>query len=81
MGAICSTQNPLPFRKALLCQPRMHLVRCQHGNTSVADMLAMTGGRERTPKQYAELYRAAGFELVRIVPVDPMLSVIEGRPS
>jgi len=44
------------------------------------NMLVMTGGRERTAEEFAALYRASGFELVRIVPTGPMLSVIEGRP-
>jgi hypothetical protein len=44
------------------------------------NMLVMTGGRERTAEEFAALYRASGFELGRIVPANPMLSVIEGRP-
>ena len=44
------------------------------------NMLVMTGGRERTAEEFAALYRASGFELVRIVPAGPMISVIEGRP-
>jgi hypothetical protein len=36
--------------------------------------------RERTADEYAALYRRTGFELVRIVPVHPTVSVIEGRP-
>jgi hypothetical protein len=43
------------------------------------NMLVMTGGRERTAEEFAALYRASGFELVRIVPAGP-ISVIEGRP-
>jgi SAM-dependent methyltransferase len=44
------------------------------------NMLVMTGGRERTAEEYAALYRSSGFELLRVVPAGPMLSVIEGRP-
>jgi SAM-dependent methyltransferase len=44
------------------------------------NMLVMTGGRERTADEFAALYRASGFELVRVVLANPMLSVIEGRP-
>jgi predicted O-methyltransferase YrrM len=43
------------------------------------NMLVMTGGRERTADEFAALYRASGFELVRIIPTGP-ISVIEGRP-
>lgn len=44
------------------------------------NMLVKTGGRERTADEFAALYRASGFELQRIVPAGPMISVIEGRP-
>lgn len=45
------------------------------------NMLVMTGGFERTEEQYRALYRAAGFELTRITPINPASSVIEGRPA
>lgn len=45
------------------------------------NMLAMVGGRERTAREYGELYRAAGFELVRVVPTAAPISLIEGRPA
>jgi SAM-dependent methyltransferase len=44
------------------------------------NMLVMTGGRERTADEFAALFRESGFELGRIVPTGPVLSVIEGRP-
>ena len=44
------------------------------------NMLVMTGGRERTEAEFASLYRAAGFELTRVIPAHPAASVIEGRP-
>ena len=50
------------------------------GKLMDVNMLVMTGGRERTAEEFAALYRASGFELCRIVPVHPMLSVVEGRP-
>jgi SAM-dependent methyltransferase len=43
------------------------------------NMLVMTGGRERTADEFAAIFRASGFELVRVVPTGPTLSVIEGR--
>jgi hypothetical protein len=43
------------------------------------NMLVMTGGRERTRAEYAELFRAAGFELVGVAAAGPT-NVIEGRP-
>ncbi len=44
------------------------------------NMLVMTGGRERTEEEYRELYRAAGFELTRVVPTESPFCVIEGVP-
>lgn len=41
------------------------------------NMLVMTGGRERTEKQFAELFAAAGFRLNRIVPTESAFSIIE----
>jgi len=43
------------------------------------NMLVMTGGRERTEREYRALYKAAGFELTQILPAHPSASVIEGR--
>lgn len=46
------------------------------------EMLAVVGGRERTAVEYRELYRKAGFELPRIVPLDSLpWSIIEGGES
>lgn len=41
------------------------------------NMLVMTGGCERTEKQFAELFAAAGFKLNRIVPTESGFNVIE----
>ena len=40
-------------------------------------MLAVTGGRERTPAEYEVLLRAAGFRFERIVPTASQYSVVE----
>jgi hypothetical protein len=40
-------------------------------------MLAMTGGRERTAQQYADLFAAAGFELRRVIPTADGMSILE----
>jgi hypothetical protein len=42
-------------------------------------MMLIPGGKERTEAEYRELYAAAGFMLVRIVPTSTEISVIEGR--
>ena len=44
-------------------------------------MLALSGGRERTAAEYAALFRAAGFELARVVPTAAGASVVEAVPS
>ena len=45
------------------------------------NMLVMTGGMERTAKEYEELLGRAGFRLSRIVPTASPFSVIEGKPA
>src|SRR5215471_9152887 len=42
------------------------------------NMLVMTGGRERTEKEYRRLYEDSGFNLTRIVPTESPFSIIEG---
>jgi hypothetical protein len=44
------------------------------------NMLVVTGGRQRSEREFRELYAAAGFRLTRIVPTPANVSVIEGRP-
>jgi SAM-dependent methyltransferase len=41
-------------------------------------MMVMTGGRERTAAEYAELFARAGFRLTRVVETESQMSVIEG---
>jgi O-methyltransferase domain len=40
-------------------------------------MLAVTGGRERTPSEYKDLLQAAGFRLERILPTRSQYSIVE----
>jgi hypothetical protein len=42
-------------------------------------MLALTGGRERTQRQYAALFEAAGLRLDRVVATTGPISVLVGR--
>lgn len=44
-------------------------------------MLALTGGTERTEAEYRGLLRAAGFQLVRVVPTSADFDVLEAVPS
>ncbi len=41
-------------------------------------MMLIPGGKERTAREYRDLYDKAGFDLVRIVPTTTEVSVIEG---
>lgn len=44
------------------------------------NMLVMTGGKERTEKEFAELLDAAGFKLLRVIPTDLPTSIVEAEP-
>jgi len=42
------------------------------------NMLAMTGGRERTEKEFATLFAQAGLKLLKVIPThSPMFSIVE----
>jgi hypothetical protein len=42
------------------------------------NMLAMTGGRERTEKEFAALFGETGLKLSRVIPTQsPMFSIVE----
>ena len=45
------------------------------------NMLVMTGGRERTEKEFAALLRAGGFHLARVVPTQSVISIVEAVPA
>lgn len=44
-------------------------------------MLVLLGGQERTVAQYAALLRAAGFELLGVIPTTAQQSIVEARPA
>jgi hypothetical protein len=44
-------------------------------------MLVMTGGRERTEKEFAALLRQGGFHLARVVPTESVISIVEAVPA
>jgi hypothetical protein len=44
-------------------------------------MLVITGGQERSEAEYALLLGEAGFRLIRVVPTDTAVSVIEATPA
>ena len=46
------------------------------------EMLVMTpGGKERTRAEFADLFASAGLRLVRVVPTDGPMCVLEARPA
>ena len=44
------------------------------------NMLVLTGGRERTEDEFSKLLACSGFELKRVLPVQPMTCVVEAVP-
>jgi hypothetical protein len=44
-------------------------------------MLVMTGGRERTEKEWRTLLEKAGYKIERIIPTESFLSIIEAIPA
>jgi hypothetical protein len=43
-------------------------------------MMVLPGGMDRTEQEYRQLFAAAGFRLVRIVPTTTWVSVLEATP-
>lgn len=44
------------------------------------NMLVLAGGRERTEDEFSKLLARSGFELKRVIPVQPMTCVVEAIP-
>ncbi|HXW56542.1 MAG TPA: methyltransferase [Candidatus Cybelea sp.] len=51
------------------------------GKVADLQMLVMSGGRERTSEEFADLFEASGFRLGRIHPTRAPQSIVEGVPS
>jgi len=45
------------------------------------NMLVMTGGRERTAREYDALFESAGFGKARVIPTRSPMSLLETRPA
>ena len=75
-------------RKQVKPNGRLILVDCVVPETNEPDfskfidlnMLVMTGGKERTAKEFEELLAAAGFKLVRIIHTELPTSIVEAEP-
>jgi hypothetical protein len=61
-----------------------HLIESRNtgleGKLSDLNMMVITGGIERTNAQYASIFQAAGFRIVRVTPTRTPVSIIEGLP-
>ena len=44
------------------------------------NMLVMTGGKERTKKEFAQILSAAGLKLLRVIPTEVPTSIVEAEP-
>jgi hypothetical protein len=42
------------------------------------NMMVLTGGMERTEEEFRDLFARAGLHLVRVIPTDCPLSIVEG---
>jgi hypothetical protein len=45
------------------------------------NMLVMTGGKERTEKEFEMLLADAGFKLLRVIPTGVPTSIVEAEPA
>jgi hypothetical protein len=47
------------------------------GNHLDINMLVLTGGRERTPDEFAQLFAESGWQLTRVIPTSSPYSIVE----
>lgn len=52
-----------------------------HARTLDIVMLALTGGRERSPGEYSDLFQQAGWQLARVAPTRGGVQLVEGRAA
>ncbi len=45
------------------------------------NMLVMTGGKERTAREFDQLLAAAGFRFLRVTPTETPTSMVEAEPA
>ena len=77
------------IRKVIPSDGRLLLVEVMVGPANVPEpgkfmdvnMLAMTGGRERSAEEFAALFAASGFALGRVIPTQSMMHLVEGLPA
>ena len=59
----------------LMCRPN---VACE-AKLSDVNMLARTGGRNRTEKEYRDLLESGGFQVTRVLPTRGDLTLLESN--
>ena len=77
------------IRKRIPANGRLILIDCVVPETSEPHfskfidltMLVMTGGKERTEKEFRELLDAAGFRLLRVIPTALPTAIVEAEPA
>ena len=77
------------IRRHIPANGRLILIDCVVPETSEPhfskfidlNMLVMTGGKERTEKEFRELLDAAGFRLLRVIPTDLPTAIVEAEPA
>jgi hypothetical protein len=67
--------------KLLIIEPLMSEAAGFHAsNIMDVSMLAMVGGRERTPQQFQQMFSDTGFRLLRVIPTtSPVAQIIEAE--
>jgi len=85
-GALAILNNcyrAMTEKSKLLLIQRVLPVRAKHSSAVQAlvlsdfNMMVMNGGRERTEPEYRTLLEAAGFEVIKIIPTQSEMTVIE----
>jgi hypothetical protein len=72
-------QSAKPGAKLLLVETVVEEDDAAPSMSKVMDlnMLAMTGGKERTEKEYAALFEKTGFKLTRVIPTPSPMQIVE----
>ena len=60
---------------------KIEVSRPQWGKFLDLQMLIFPGGKERTEKQFRELFAAGGWKLSRVVPTVTPICIVEGIPA
>ncbi len=86
VAIFANCHRAMPSKSRLLLIERVLSARVENSTAVQAvvmsdlNMLAMTGGRERTEDEFRTLFEVAGFRLTRIVPTRSAMNMIEAVP-